>query len=65
MSRLMKISWGVIGRCSSAGFAGATLSWGEVRKGGEAPLRVESGVPQDYVYAVALGVLLLFVWSRF
>ncbi len=65
MSRLMKISWGVIGRCSSAGFAGATLSWGEVRKGGEAPLRVESGVPQDYVYAVALGVLLLFVWSQF
>jgi len=26
---------------------------------------VESGVPQDYVYAVALGVLLLFVWSQF
>ena len=26
---------------------------------------IQSGVPQDYVYAVALGVLLLFVWSRF
>jgi len=25
---------------SSAGSAGATCSWGEVRKGGEAPLRV-------------------------
>jgi hypothetical protein len=25
---------------SSAGFAGATDPWGEVRKGGEAPLRV-------------------------
>src|SRR5205823_13376795 len=28
------------GRRSSAGFAGAILSWGEVRKGGGAPLRV-------------------------
>src|SRR5882724_7680601 len=25
---------------------------------------IQSGVPQDYVYAVALGVLLLFVWSQ-
>jgi hypothetical protein len=25
--------------CSSAGFAGATWFWGEVRKGGAAPLR--------------------------
>src|SRR5206468_7142449 len=30
---------------SSAGFAGATLSWGEVRKGGEAPLRGNSCRP--------------------
>ncbi len=27
-------------RCSSAGFASVSLFWGEVRKGGEAPLRV-------------------------
>ena len=25
---------------------------------------IQTGVPQDYVYAVALGVLLLFVWSQ-
>ena len=25
---------------------------------------IQSGLPQDYVYAVALGVLLLIVWSR-
>jgi hypothetical protein len=29
-------------RHSSAGFAGAILSWGEVRKGGGAPLRDSS-----------------------
>ena len=25
---------------------------------------IQSGVPQDYVYAVALGVLLLIAWSQ-
>jgi NADH-quinone oxidoreductase subunit L len=26
--------------------------------------RIQTGVPQDYVYGVALGVLLLIIWSR-
>ncbi len=30
-----------VARGSSAGFAGATMSGGRLRKGGEAPLRVE------------------------
>ena len=36
-----------------------TLGFGDRLRG------IQSGVPQDYVYAVALGVLLLFVWSQF
>ncbi|PYO28732.1 MAG: hypothetical protein DMD86_15865 [Candidatus Rokuibacteriota bacterium] len=35
-----------------------TLGFGDRLRG------IQSGVPQDYVYAVALGVLLLFVWPR-
>ena len=35
-----------------------TLRFGDRLRG------IQSGVPQDYVYAVALGVLLLFVWSQ-
>src|SRR6266536_739957 len=35
-----------------------TLRFGDRLRG------IQSGVPQDYVFAVALGVLLLFVWSQ-
>ncbi len=35
-----------------------TLRFGDRLRG------IQSGLPQDYVYAVALGVLLLFVWSQ-
>ena len=38
---------------------------GRFGRGAKPPSEWESGVPQDYVYAVALGVLLLFVWSQF
>ena len=33
-------------------------------RGGDALRRIQSGVPQDYVYGVAFGVLLLVVWAR-
>jgi NADH-quinone oxidoreductase subunit L len=36
-----------------------TLSFGDRLRG------IQSGVPQDYVYGVALGVLLLILWSQF
>jgi len=36
-----------------------TLSFGDRLRG------IQSGVPQDYVYGVALGVLLLILWSHF
>ena len=35
-----------------------TLRFGDELRG------IQSGVPQDYVYAVAIGVLLLVVWSH-
>jgi NADH-quinone oxidoreductase subunit L len=35
-----------------------TLKFGDELRG------IQSGVPQDYVYAVAIGVLLLVVWSQ-
>ena len=35
-----------------------TLRFGDRLRG------IQSGVPQDYVYGVALGVLLLIVWSQ-
>jgi NADH-quinone oxidoreductase subunit L len=35
-----------------------TLSFGDRLRG------IQSGLPQDYVYAVAIGVLLLIVWSQ-
>ena len=34
-------------------------------RGGDALRRMQSGQPQDYVYGVAFGVLLLFVWAQF
>src|SRR3990167_5414918 len=33
-------------------------------RGGDMLRGIQSGVPQDYVYGVAFGVLLLFVWAR-
>jgi hypothetical protein len=36
-----------------------TLSFGDRLRG------IQTGVPQDYVYGVALGVLLLVLWSQF
>jgi NADH-quinone oxidoreductase subunit L len=36
-----------------------TLSFGDRLR------RIQTGVPQDYVYGVALGVLLLILWSQF
>jgi NADH-quinone oxidoreductase subunit L len=35
-----------------------TLSFGDRLRG------IQSGLPQDYVYAVAIGVLLVIVWSQ-
>jgi NADH-quinone oxidoreductase subunit L len=34
-------------------------------RGGDVLRRIQSGQPQDYVYGVAFGVLLLFVWAQF
>ena len=34
-------------------------------RGGDVLRRMQSGQPQDYVYGVAFGVLLLFVWAQF
>jgi len=34
-------------------------------RGGDMLRRMQSGQPQDYVYGVAFGVLLLFVWAQF
>src|SRR5437870_9573832 len=39
---------GRLRRGSSAGFAGATRSWGEVRKGGDAPLRAVNPASPRY-----------------
>ncbi|OGK98930.1 MAG: hypothetical protein A3E31_00815 [Candidatus Rokubacteria bacterium RIFCSPHIGHO2_12_FULL_73_22] len=33
-------------------------------RGGDALRRIQSGVPQDYVFGVAFGVLFLVVWAR-
>ena len=50
----LKASLRVWRSASSAGFAGATDSWGEVRKGGEAPLRVEKAVGRALAEATRL-----------
>ena len=39
------------------------LSAGALRAG-DALRRLQTGQPQDYVYGVALGVLLLLVWAQ-
>ena len=39
------------------------LSAGALRAG-DALRRIQTGQPQDYVYGVALGVLLLLVWAQ-
>jgi NADH-quinone oxidoreductase subunit L len=39
-------------------FSAWTLTWGDALR------RIQSGVPQDYVFAVGLGVILLIAWSQ-
>jgi hypothetical protein len=45
------------GRCSSAGFAGAILARGEVRKGGDAPLRASLKRISSHVTALVFPIL--------
>jgi hypothetical protein len=33
-------------------------------RGGDRLRRIQSGQPQDYVYGVAFGVLLLLIWAQ-
>ena len=65
MSRLLRVSWGVLDAVRAPALPAQPCSRGRFGRGAKPPSEWESGVPQDYVYAVALGVLLLFVWSQF
>jgi len=58
LSRL--IGW--IDRYLVDGLLNVASAW--TLRGGDALRRIQSGLPQDYVYGVAFGVLFLVVWAR-
>ena len=58
LSRL--IGW--IDRYLVDGVLNVASAW--TLRGGDALRRIQSGVPQDYVFGVAFGVLFLVVWAR-
>jgi len=55
------IGW--IDRYLVDGVLNALSAW--TLRSGDALRRIQSGQAQDYVYGVAFGVLLLFVWAQF